>query len=34
MGGCQTFVLNGRGDIKRGTLLGILRKLGLRLQDL
>jgi predicted RNA binding protein YcfA (HicA-like mRNA interferase family) len=32
--GRRAFVPTGSGDIKRGTLLGILRTLGLRLQDL
>jgi hypothetical protein len=32
--GRRAFVPTGSGDIKRGTLLGILRTLGLRMQDL
>jgi predicted RNA binding protein YcfA (HicA-like mRNA interferase family) len=32
--GRRAFVPTGSGDIKRGTLLGILRTLGLRLRDL
>jgi predicted RNA binding protein YcfA (HicA-like mRNA interferase family) len=34
LGGQRAFVPTGTGDIKRGTLLGILRTLGLRLRDL
>jgi predicted RNA binding protein YcfA (HicA-like mRNA interferase family) len=32
--GRRAFVPTGSGDIKRGTLLGIIRTLGLRLRDL
>jgi predicted RNA binding protein YcfA (HicA-like mRNA interferase family) len=34
LGGRRAFVPTGSGDIKRGTLLGIIRTLGLRLRDL
>jgi predicted RNA binding protein YcfA (HicA-like mRNA interferase family) len=32
--GRRTFVPTSAGEVKRGTLLGILRQLGLRLEDL
>lgn len=32
--GRRAFVPTGSGEVKRGTLLGILRQLGLRLHDL
>jgi predicted RNA binding protein YcfA (HicA-like mRNA interferase family) len=34
LNGRRAFVLTGSGEIKRGTLLGILKQLGLRLDDL
>jgi predicted RNA binding protein YcfA (HicA-like mRNA interferase family) len=33
-GGRRAFVPTGSGEVKRGTLLGILKQLGLRLDDL
>jgi hypothetical protein len=32
--GRRAFVPTGSGEVKRGTLLGILKQLGLRLDDL
>ena len=34
LGGRRAFVPTGSGEVKRGTLLGILKQLGLRLDDL
>jgi predicted RNA binding protein YcfA (HicA-like mRNA interferase family) len=34
LNGRRAFVPTGSGEIKRGTLLGILKQLGLRLDDL